>query len=80
MQIILRNLRGSRMLPGQAVMFLLSTIEPLTRASNNLPYLPFWQNAFSAFDLLELSTLKSRRFLFRLPELLSRRGQSFSVI
>ena len=44
-----------------AVMFFLPTMEPLTRASNLL-YLPFWQNAFSAFDLLELSTLKSRRF------------------
>jgi hypothetical protein len=36
-----------------AVIFFISTMEPLTRASN-LPYLPFWQNAFSAEKVAEM--------------------------
>ena len=36
-----------------AVLFFLSTMAPVTRASN-LPYLPLWQNAFSAKTVAEM--------------------------
>ena len=61
-------------------------LNPMTALARQLQVLTFSVVAASPFGsartarillrALELSTLKSRRFLFRLPELLSRRRQS----